>query len=75
MQGGTHEQAASFHLGLTSESPEELLDPMATWAIWGCEAGRARSGDPPAAGPLELRARPPGGADRGGRGPVRCPAN
>ena len=41
----------------------------------GCEAGRARSGDPPAAGPLELRARPPGGADRGGRGPVRCPAN
>ena len=34
MQGGTHEQAASFHLGLTSESPEELLDPMATWAIW-----------------------------------------
>lgn len=34
MQGGTHEQASSFHLGLTSEPPEELLDPMATWATW-----------------------------------------
>lgn len=34
MQGGTHEQAASFHLGLTSEPPEELLDPMATWPTW-----------------------------------------
>lgn len=34
MQGGTHEQVASFHLGPTSEPPEELLDPMATWATW-----------------------------------------